>query len=726
MGAFRALACAVAACLLMLNGVIAASAERRVALVIGNGAYKNASALPNPVNDATDVAAALKRVGFETVVGLDLDRSGMEDAAIRFARMAREADVAMFFYAGHAMQHAGVNYLMPVDARLADEADLRRMARVDEIVADLQQARNLRILVLDACRDNPLAEAFKRSVGATRAAAVPRGLARLDSPQGMIVAYATQAGRTADDGKGRNSPYTAALLKHIEAPAEIGTVFRRISGDVYEATGRQQLPELSLSVIGEFYLRGRPDAAVAAPAPAAPAFDPRAVELAYWESARNATSPEIVRSYLERYPQGTFALLARARLQELEQKARIAALPPSPSPPAQAAVAPVPAPPAAVVPAPAPPPPVAALPPPASRPQTAPAAGPGQTISIGVAGPLTGGSAAFGQQIRTGAEQAVADINAAGGILGKRLALDIADDRCDPKEARAVAERLAGRKVPLVVGHFCSSSSIPASEVYAQADVLQITPASTNPAFTERRLWNAFRVTGRDDQQVVVAARHIVRNFKGRNVAILHNRTSYGNGLADGIKKALNGAGMREKLFDPFNRDDKDFSALVAKLRRDAIDVVFVGGFQEETGLIVRQMRTAGLKATVFAGDAIADQEFAVTAGPSAEGVLFAFGPDPRRKPSAAAVVQAFRTRNVEPEGYVLYSYAALQVWAQAVRKAGTTDPKTVATALKAGQWDTVLGRFGFDAKGDITVIDYVVYRWDRSGTYAEIASGGR
>jgi uncharacterized caspase-like protein len=199
-------------------------------------------------------------VGFETIVGLDVDRAGMEDAVIRFSRAAREADVAMFYYAGHAMQHGGINYLMPGDARLLDEADLRRIIRVDEVVADLQQAKNLRILILDACRDNPLAEEFKRSIGATRAAPVQRGLAKIDSPRGMIIAYATQAGRTADDGRGRNSPFTTAFLKHIEAPDEIGTVFRRITSDVYETTKRTQVPELSLSLIGEFYLRGRPPA----------------------------------------------------------------------------------------------------------------------------------------------------------------------------------------------------------------------------------------------------------------------------------------------------------------------------------------------------------------------------------------------------------------------------------------------------------------------------------
>jgi len=185
-----------------------AHAEKRVALVIGNGAYKNAPRLPNPRNDAQDVSAALKRNGFDIILGIDLDKAGMDDAAIRFSRAARDADVAMFYYSGHAMQMAGVNYLMPVDAKLTDEADLRRMVRVDDMVLDLQKAKNLGVLVLDSCRDNPLAEDLKRSMGTRRGLSIQRGLAKIDSPQGMIVAYSTQANQTAEDGLGRNSPYT--------------------------------------------------------------------------------------------------------------------------------------------------------------------------------------------------------------------------------------------------------------------------------------------------------------------------------------------------------------------------------------------------------------------------------------------------------------------------------------------------------------------------------------
>jgi Caspase domain/Domain of unknown function (DUF4189) len=305
-------------------------ADTRVALVIGNGAYRNAPQLPNPANDAADVAASLKRSGFDAILATDLDKAAMDDAMIRFARVARTADVAMFYYSGHALQFGGANYLAPIDIKLNDEADLRRMIRVDEIVADLQQAKNLRILVLDSCRDNPLAEEMKRSIGTTRALPLQRGLAKIDSPQGMIVAYATQVGRTADDGGGRNSPYTKAFLNNIEAKEEIGTIFRRIGAEVYETTKHEQLPELSLSLIGEFYLRGKielsvkPDVPAAAPDPAQREFEAteRVDTLPAWDA------------FLAQHPGGLYAALAQER--RAKAAARIAALSPGNPVPVQA------------------------------------------------------------------------------------------------------------------------------------------------------------------------------------------------------------------------------------------------------------------------------------------------------------------------------------------------------------------------------------------------------
>ena len=347
-----------------------------------------------------------------------------------------------------------------------------------------------------------------------------------------------------------------------------------------------------------------------------------------------------------------------------------------------------------------------------------------QDISIAVAGPMTGGESAFGRQLLNGATMAVDDLNAAGGVLGKKLKLEVGDDACDPKQARSIAEKLAGMGILFVAGHFCSSSSIPASEAYAEGNVLQITPASTNPLFTERKLWNVLRLCGRDDQQGVVAADFLVKNFKGKNIAILNDKSTYGKGLADETKKALNKAGIQEKMFESYNKGDKDFTAIVSRLKRDNIDLVYVGGYHQESGLLVRQMRDQGLQTTLMGGDALNDKEFSSVTGPAGAGTLFTFGPDPRNKPTAKAIVEKFKAKGIDPEGYTLYTYAAVQVWAQAAAKAGTTDAKKVADTIKGGEWDTVLGKLAFDQKGDIKAIDYVVYKFDDKGNYTEIAGG--
>jgi TPR repeat protein len=310
------------------TGVDRSFADTRVALVIGNGAYQNAPRLPNPTNDAAGVAAALKRAGFDTILATDLSKAGMDEATIRFARAARTADVAMFYYSGHALQFAGVNYLAPVDIDLRDETDLRRMTRVDDVVADLAKARNLRILVLDSCRDNPLAEQLKRSIGASRALPLQRGLAKIDSPEGMIVAYATQAGRTADDGDGKNSPYTTAFLKHIDEKEEIGSIFRRISADVYETTKHEQLPELSLSLIGEFYLHGKVEVTI----------KPEDTTLRDFDAAAAVDTVTGWDAFLTLHPEGFYATLARER--RTKAAAKIAAPPIPPSPPVTSSYAP--------------------------------------------------------------------------------------------------------------------------------------------------------------------------------------------------------------------------------------------------------------------------------------------------------------------------------------------------------------------------------------------------
>jgi len=342
-------------------------------------------------------------------------------------------------------------------------------------------------------------------------------------------------------------------------------------------------------------------------------------------------------------------------------------------------------------------------------------------IRIATAGPMTGQYAAFGGQMRAGAEQAVTDLNAAGGVLGRQLALEIGDDACDPRQAVSVANQLAGRRVALVAGHFCSGSSIPARDVYAEEGVLQISPASTNPRFTEEGKWNTFRTCGRDDQQGLVAGRYIAQNMRDRKIAILHDNTAYGRGLAEETKKALNAAGVQETLFSAYTPGERDYSAVVSRLQQADISVIYLGGYHTEGGLILRQAKERGMNVTLIGGDALVTNEFWQITGAAGEGTLMTFSSDPRKRPTAAEVVQRFRARNIDPEGYVLYTYAAIQIWAEAAKKTNGIDPRRIATALKAqGPWQSVLGEISFTDKGDVTVPDYVFYVW-RNGSYAEM-----
>ncbi len=338
-------------------------------------------------------------------------------------------------------------------------------------------------------------------------------------------------------------------------------------------------------------------------------------------------------------------------------------------------------------------------------------------IRIATAGPMTGQYASFGAQMKAGAEQAVADINAKGGVLGQKLVLEIGDDACDPKQAVAVANQMVNKGVVFMAGHFCSGSSIPASKVYEEEDILQISPASTNPKLTEEGGDNVFRTCGRDDQQGEVAGAFLAEKFGSKNIAVIHDKTAYGKGLADETKKNLNAAGVNEKMYEAYTAGEKDYSALVSKLKQSAIDVLYVGGYHTEAGLIVRQMREQGMKTILVSGDALVTSEYWAITGPAGEGTLMTFSPDPRKNPAAAPVVKAFRDNGIEPEGYVLYTYGAIQAWAQAAEKAGTTDTAKLIKALRTNQFETVLGTIGFDKKGDVTAPGYVFYEW-KDGKY--------
>lgn len=294
--------------LVLLSGLALAETppERRVALVIGNSSYRNAPVLPNTVNDARDMAVALRKVGFEVIDGIDLDKRGMDSALTRFARLAQDADAAMFYFAGHGFQFNGENYLVPVEARVEDEVGVQyETTRLNDVVTALNYARGVKIMVLDACRNNPFVGLLAKRQ-ATRGFSVGSGLAPVQRAQGMVIAYATQANDVAADGAGRNSPFTAALVREIDQPGlEVAALFRRVQKSVYDTTAGRQTPELSLSLLGDFYLnREETDADI-------------------WRRIRASDDATALQAFIQRYPQSFFVIDARTRLDLLERRSSV-------------------------------------------------------------------------------------------------------------------------------------------------------------------------------------------------------------------------------------------------------------------------------------------------------------------------------------------------------------------------------------------------------------------
>ncbi len=332
---------------------------------------------------------------------------------------------------------------------------------------------------------------------------------------------------------------------------------------------------------------------------------------------------------------------------------------------------------------------------------------------VGVAGPMSGSLAIFGKQMQDGAAQAVADINAAGGVNGEQLSLQAMDDECNPKTADAVANQLAGRGAVMVAGHLCLNASLAASSVYAANKIIEISPGTTWPAYTDTRPGpGIYRLAGRDDRQGPLAAAYIVEHFANAPVAIVDDRSPYGKELADAMRRAMNAAGKREAFIEEYEPGQRDFTGMIERLQGANIGVLYIGGYPAEAGLIARQIKDAGLSIRIIGGDALVTNEYHDIAKDAADGTLITFAPDPRENVNAATVVKSFRDRGIEPEGYVLPAYAAIQIWAQAANSTGKNDFDSVVEALDNNRFTTVVGEVTFDNRGDMSLPGFTVYEW--------------
>lgn len=332
-------------------------------------------------------------------------------------------------------------------------------------------------------------------------------------------------------------------------------------------------------------------------------------------------------------------------------------------------------------------------------------------IKVGIAGPLSGSTLNAGEQQEVGAQKAIDHLNDKGGVLGQEIVVTSVDDACDPEQAKAVARQLVSEGVVFVVGHLCSGASIAASKIYEETGIIMISPASTNPKVTDQGSPNVFRVIGRDDQQGTIAGDYLAKNHGKSNIAIIHDGQAYALGLAEFTKRQLNKHGVSEVMFDNFTPDKTDYKPIVDKLVNNKADILYAAGYLTDIGIILRQAKKELPHLRLFSGDSLVNVEFLFVAGEAGEGTYFTFGPDMRIVPEAQEVVAAIRKEDdYEPDGYTLYSYGAVQAWAQAVEQAGSLKPKAVIDALKTGSFDTVLGKIGFDEKGDVTGINTFVW----------------
>ncbi|MDH4101060.1 MAG: branched-chain amino acid ABC transporter substrate-binding protein [Nitrospirota bacterium] len=333
----------------------------------------------------------------------------------------------------------------------------------------------------------------------------------------------------------------------------------------------------------------------------------------------------------------------------------------------------------------------------------------GDLIKIGVAGPMTGDQSKMGIDFKNGVELAVEEWNQKGGVLGKKIATVVGDDQHDPKQAVAVANKLVNDGVVGVIGHFNSSCSIPASSVYQQTGIPMITPASTNPQLTEQGFQNIFRVCGRDDQQGRIAADFVVNRLGKKRIAILHDKTTYGQGLSEELKKAL-GDSIEVVAYEGVTQGDKDFKAVLSAIKTKKPEALYFGGVYPEAGLMVKQARELGIDAVFISGDGTIDTKFIEIAGAAAEGAYLTFSPDPNGIPTAKAFLESYHKKYGEHGPYSIYAYDAANILLNAIQKAGATDGKKVAELIRATPHDGALGKVQFDAKGDVTVAPYVIW----------------
>ncbi len=343
------------------------------------------------------------------------------------------------------------------------------------------------------------------------------------------------------------------------------------------------------------------------------------------------------------------------------------------------------------------------------------------TIKIAVVGPITGPVAQYGKMQMDGAVMAVEQINLKGGVNGKKLEAVLLDDVCEPKQAVAVANKVVSNGISFVVGHLCSGSTQPASDIYEEEGVLMITPASTNPDITQRDFELVFRTIGLDTQQGSVAGKYIVDNVKPKKVAVIHDKQQYGQGIAQAVKKYLESNNVNVVLFEGVSKGSNDFSALISKIKGLGVDFIYYGGYHPELGLILRQAKEKGFKSQFMGPEGVGNKDISAIAGKASEGLLVTLPADFTTDPANANLVAAFKNKKQDSSGpFVMPSYSAVQVIADTIAATKSEDPFEIAKAMRSSNYNTPIGKVAFKQNGDLKEFKFVVYTWHADGTKTE------
>lgn len=341
------------------------------------------------------------------------------------------------------------------------------------------------------------------------------------------------------------------------------------------------------------------------------------------------------------------------------------------------------------------------------------------TIKIAIAGPFTGPLTQYGTMVKEGVDTAVEQINAAGGVLGKKLEAVTMDDGCEPKQGPVVANRIVNDNIGYVVGHVCSGATIAATDIYNNEGVLMVTASATSPAVTDGKNYDMiFRTIGRDDQQGPAAAQFIVENIKPKQVAVLHDKQSYGQGIAESVRSQLEKAGTKVVMFEGINAGDSDYSAVITKLKSSGADFVYYGGYHPELGLLLRQGAEQGVNARFMGPEGVGNPDINAIAGGAAEGMLVTLPADFTQDASNAAIVKAFKDAGRDPGGaFQMTAYSAAKVIADGIKGAGADDPVKVAEYLRANSIDTPIGKVSWNKQGDLNDFKFDVFVWHKDGS---------